>query len=353
MWAIATVGNDMKMRRRSLVQALGMFGVGAQALLRSGNLRAAVDEAREAGALRAPWPHMQYRTLGRTGFSGSRLIFGCGATLMKSRRDELLHAAFDAGINVFDVGTRRYYDDAEANLAPFLKTHRDRVFLISKAMVYLDVEPDERITLAQAKQAAATWSGLLDQSLADLQTDHVDAYYLMASNNVSIVTNEELYGAFERAKAAGKVSHFGLSTHQNAQAVLESAIETGWYDLAMIAITPGGWYNWEDRNILPGSPPLQQLQPLLARARGAGIGLVGMKAGRFLAGRRFLGWGRPDAFDEYYDERFLREKLSAFQRSYAFLLEHGLDAVNADMQSYLHLKENFVAAANSHQYFAA
>jgi hypothetical protein len=33
-------------------------------------------------------------------------------------------------------------------------------------------------------------------------------------------------------------------------------------------------------------------------------------------------------------------------------LEHGLDAVNADMQNEAHLKENFVAAATSQQYFA-
>ena len=43
--------------------------------------------------------------------------------------------------------------------------------------------------------------------------------------------------------------------------------------------------------------------------------------------------------------------LSEFQRSYAYVLEHGLDAVNADMQSLAHLRENFVAAATSRTYF--
>jgi hypothetical protein len=294
---------------------------------------------------------MTYRTLGRTGYEASRLIFGCGATLMGGRNDELLNAAFDAGVNIFDSGTSRYYEDAERNLAPFLKTHRDDIFLISKAMVYLDVEPDEAITSAQARQAAQTWTGLMDRSLQELQVDHVDAYYLMGSNNPQIISSEEIRNAFERARQAGKVRFMGLSTHQNAQKVLERAIETGWYDLAMLAITPGGWYDWKDRSILPGSPTLVELKPLLARAREAGIGLIGMKAGRFLAGRRFLGWGNPDAFNEYYDEKLLRAGLSEFQRSYAFVLENGLDAVNADMQNFVHLKENFVAAATSQQYF--
>jgi hypothetical protein len=79
--------------------------------------------------------------------------------------------------------------------------------------------------------------------------------------------------------------------------------------------------------------------------------MIGMKAGRFLAGRRLLPWGNPDAFDEYYDEKIAKAKFSHFQKSYAFVLAHGLDAVNADMQNMAHLKENYVATATSHDYF--
>ncbi len=192
----------------------------------------------------------------------------------------------------------------------------------------------------------------MDDSLRELQVDHVDAYYVMASHNPAIVRSDEVLGAFDAAKEAGKVSHLGLSTHQNAASVLDAAIETGAFSLATIAITPAGWYDWADKSILTGTAPMKGLTPQLARAREAGIGLIGMKAGRFLAGRKFLGWGKRDAFDEYYDEKLLVSDLSAFQRSYAFVLEHGVDAVNADMQSFAHLRENFVAAATSARYFA-
>ena len=78
-----------------------------------------------------------------------------------------------------------------------------------------------------------------------------------------------------------------------------------------------------------------------------------MKAGRFLAGRRFLGWGNPGAFDEHYDNELLSAKLTAFQRSYAYVLAHGLDAVNADMQTWQHFRENHLAATEVGQrYFA-
>jgi aryl-alcohol dehydrogenase-like predicted oxidoreductase len=334
------------------LQHLAMLGVGGRALLRTGDARAAVDAARDAAAPELAWPAMTRRKLGRTGFEGSRLVFGCGAALSRRRNDALLEAAFEAGINVFDVGTRRYYDDAERNLAPFLKRVRDEIFLISKGIVSLDAEPDDAVSVQQARSGAATWLELLEESLRELDVDHVDAYYLMASNNPTFVGSDEVYSAFQKAKQAGKLSHLGLSTHQNAQSVLETAIRTGWYDLAMIAITPAGWYDWANKAILADSKSLAELQPLLARARESGIGLIGMKAGRYLAGRKFLGWGKPDAFDQHYSEELLASGLSAFQRSYAYVLAHGLDAVNADMQSLAHLRENVSAAASSSEYFA-
>jgi aryl-alcohol dehydrogenase-like predicted oxidoreductase len=338
--------------RRKFMQLLGMLGIGGQFLLRPRTLMAAVNEA--AGSLKPDpaWPKMTYRTLGRTGYRASRLIFGCGSALRKGRADQLLNTAFSAGINVFDVGTRRYYPDSERNLAPFLKQKRDEIFLISKGILELDGKPDEVLSLQQQKAAAATWLEMLDESLAELGVEHVDAYYMMAANNPSLVTSEEMYRAFQTATAAGKVRFFGLSSHLNAQNVLDAAIGTGWYDLAMLAVTPAGWYDWDNGGVLENTNDLAALQPLLARARKAGIGLIGMKAGRVLASREWYGKGNSKAFNGFYDEKLLKSNLSDFQRSYAFVLEHGLDAVNADMQSESHLKENFVAAATSHQYFA-
>jgi aryl-alcohol dehydrogenase-like predicted oxidoreductase len=346
--------------RRSLLRSLVAVGVGGRALLRTGDARAAVYAARDAAGSPADWPTIPRRSLGRTGFEAGRLVFGCGAALSRGPKDDLLAAAFDAGINVFDVGFRGYYSDAEENLAPFLKSvrngskTRDQIFLISKAMPAREIEPGEEVSVAQARDIATKWLELMDDSLRELQVDHVDAYYVMAANNTSLIGSEEIHGAFEKAKQAGKVKHLGLSTHQNAQRVLETAIGTGWYDLATLAVTPAGWYDWADKRILEDSKPMVGLQPLLDRARESGMGLVGMKAGRYLAGRKFLGWGKPDAFDDYYNEPLLKSKLSSFQRSYAFVLAHGLDAVNADMQSFAHLQENVAAAAASTttRYFA-
>jgi aryl-alcohol dehydrogenase-like predicted oxidoreductase len=338
--------------RRRFVQYLAMLIVGGRTLLNSGDARAAFYAARQAAGADGAWPKMSYRKLGRTNFNASRLVFGCGAALMFRKKDALLDAAYDAGINVFDVGYRGYYRNAEKNLAPFIRKVRDRVFLISKAPADLDVEPDARITVPQARQAADSWAKRLDASLKELRVDHVDAYYLMASYNPFLIESEEVYAVFERARQAGKVTHLGLSTHRNAEKVLLAAAGTGRYDLAMIAITPGGWYDWESKSVLEGSKPMTGLQPTLGKARESGMGLIGMKAARHMAGLPILGWWKvPDAFDEYYDERLLSAPLSPFQRSYAYVLAHGLDVVNADMQSLAHLQENVIATTSSPTYF--
>ena len=334
--------------RRRVLKLLALLGLGGSEFA-----RAATALAEPAARTPESWPKMTYRTLGRTDFRGSRLVFGCGAALMFWGKDELLDEAFDHGVNVFDVGTSRYYRNAESNLAGFAKKHRERIFLISKGLVGIDIEPSDTLSRAQCKAAAQNWASALDQSLSDLRTDHVDAYYVMAVNNTSLIRSEEMHEAFLAAQKAGKVDHWGVSTHQNAQAVLDAAAESGWYSLAQVAVTPAGWYDWSNKSVLAGSKPMSALQPTFAKARDAGIGLIGMKAARHLAGR-WLGFGpdRPTEFDEYYDSKFLASPLSPFQRSYAYVLAHGLDAVNADSQSPEHLQENFVAAATAQSYFA-
>ncbi len=333
--------------RRHFLQLMAWIGLGSQAW------RSGVAHAMHHGAVVAPaaaTPAITYRTLGSTGFKASRLVFGCGSALSRGQAVGLLEPAFEAGINVFDVGFRGYYKNAEKNLAPFLKKRRQNIFLISKAKVGADLKPSDPLTVAQARAAAKAWSDHLDNSLSELQVDHVDAYYLMAVNNAALVGSEEVYDAFVAARQAGKVSYFGISTHENAAKLLEVAIETGWYTLAQIAITPAGWYDRPSRRMLAGTPPMRALQPTLARARAAGIGLIGMKAGRYLAGGR-LTRSRPRAYDHLYNDKMRAANLTAFQRSYAYVLAHGLDAVNADMQRAEHLQENMFAAATSDTYF--
>ena len=112
--------------RRSFVNQLAMLGAGGYALLKNGKYSVARAAAATTGA--EGWPEMSYRTLGRTGFNASRLVYGCGAALTKSPADHLLNLALEKGVNVFDVGYSQYYGKAEQHLAPFIRSHRDNIF---------------------------------------------------------------------------------------------------------------------------------------------------------------------------------------------------------------------------------
>jgi aryl-alcohol dehydrogenase-like predicted oxidoreductase len=252
--------------------------------------------------------------------------------------------AFEAGSNFYDVGSDIYYRGSEQSLAPFMKAHRDQIWIVSKAPVRARVQAGEPLSSEQAEAAARDWTGLLERSLRDLDTDLVDGYSLMAVDHPEVVRSEELYGAFQRARDAGKVRYFGVSVHHNTQAVVEAAAETGWYDFAMIAITPAGWYDWAAKDLQEGTPTLRGLQAVLQRLRDSGMGLIGMKAARHLAPKlTALGASDQTAFDDVYDDEERSWPFNPFQRSYAYVLKHGLDVVNSDMQNFTHLEENLAA----------
>ena len=252
---------------------------------------------------------MQYRKLGRTNFMCSALVFGCGAALRDGKAIRLLERAYDQGVNHFDVG--RTYKGSEAAMAPFLKQHRGDIWVTSKgpARTGEALGPDDPLTVDYAKGAMRYWTQQLDDSLKALDTDYVDAYYLMGVNHAGFVKSEETATAFLKAKEAGKVGHFGISTHERAQECLEAAIEAGWYSLAMIAMTPSGWYDYRERQLRKGTLNLKQVRPLLDQAREAGIGLVGMKAARHIALNPYGGTLRRHGEAGYERDRRLRRAL--------------------------------------------
>ncbi len=339
------------MERGKFIKLLTAAAVSGTALLAAAGFKTKAQTRSDKLIHRNEQPSMTYRKLGRTDFMSSRLVFGCGAALSGGRNVRLLDRTFEAGINHYDVGAEIAYKGSERGLAPFMNAHRGKIWVASKTPLSIRVKPEESITLEQAKTAAKNWTKQLNSSLINLQTEYVDAYYLMAVENPALISSEEIYKAFLDAKSAGKVGHWGLSTHNNAKKLLEAAIETGWYDLAMIGITPAGWYDWFTKDLAEGTPPLVDLQSLLNQARDAGIGLIGMKTVLYLAHMTSSGKGGPSAFDKVYDENFKKSPLNPFQRSVAYVLEHGLDVVNGDMQNFKHLEENIIAAATSHTYF--
>ena len=144
--------------RREFLKIVATAAFSGPILLTAANSQIHASTGTQETFHRNEQPTMSYQKLGRTGFWSSRLVFGGGAALMGGGAPRLLQRAFEAGINHFDVGSDIYYKGSERNLAPFLKDHRDRVWVASKAPAWVQAEAGDSITPEQARSAAAYWT---------------------------------------------------------------------------------------------------------------------------------------------------------------------------------------------------
>jgi len=147
-------------------------------------------------------PKIPKRTLGKTGKKLS--IIGMGGIVVMNA--EFKHAeavvaeAVEKGVNYFDVAPS--YGDAEIKLGPALKPFRDKCFLACKT---------GRRDKAGAKEE-------LDNSLKNLETDHLDLYQLHALIDVekdvkAALAKDGAIRAFLEAKKQGLINHIGFSAH--------------------------------------------------------------------------------------------------------------------------------------------
>jgi len=172
------------------------------------------------------------RVLGRTGQEVSIVGFP-GLALMREDQagsDRAVRAAFDRGVNYFDVAPAYGRDgECEIKLGGALRQlDRGKVFLACK-------------TKARDKEGARVE---LERSLKRLQTDHFDLYQL--HHLVTVAEVKRVFGpggAFETFLAAreeGKVKWFGFSAH-STRAALE-ALKAHAFETVMFPISFAEYY---------------------------------------------------------------------------------------------------------------
>jgi hypothetical protein len=141
-----------------------------------------------------------------------------------------------------------------------------------------------------------------------------------------------LYNAFVKARQAGKVRYFGLSTHTNVSEVCDLAAKSGRYDVVTLSVNPNSLRGGGDEKPSGGSG--RALAPTIQAMRQAGIGVISMKTSGPIA-------KDPKVYDEKYDATYGDQKLSPYQRAYAYLLARGgVDAFVSHMPNFKILEEN-------------
>jgi D-threo-aldose 1-dehydrogenase len=186
---------------------------------------------------------MDQIALGATGRTTTRLGFGCSSLMGSiSRRESLrlLEAAYDAGIRHFDVAPMYGYGEAEGCLGEFLQHHRSDVTVTTKygippgkkssvlSVARRVVAPIVK-SLPGLKQrlasvaSAATGSGAkaafspseartsLQNSLAQLRTDHIDIW-LLHEATASDLSDDGLLQLLQGEVAKGTIGAFGVGS---------------------------------------------------------------------------------------------------------------------------------------------
>jgi predicted aldo/keto reductase-like oxidoreductase len=247
-------------------------------------------------------PGMEYQRMGRTNFMVSRVVAGVGANNALYRR------MLQRGINYID--TARGYGQHELKLADLLKRYRDKLFITSKSTNvagYAKIDDQVKKLYRKAmqdfigggegnlfelhkhslekqektgekpdlrpvgKRIANMYIRMLDESLQRMNIDTVDCYMMHGIEIPWIFDCLELWEAHEKAHKAGKVKHFGFSTHKHIKQVLAAGIEAGkkgpWkIDLIMPSINPTSF-----------DEPQINLKAELAELKKQDVGIIAMK----------------------------------------------------------------------------
>jgi hypothetical protein len=174
----------------------------------------------------------------------------------------LVRAALDARYVFLDTAQGYQRGTNEAMLGEILKDRpRDSFVIATKASL-----PKDQSTGGYGPGATEeAYTKKIDTSLKSLRVDYVDIYYHHGTWTRDATLHEPILSALQKAKKAGKIRWIGVSTHRNEPEVIDAATDSKIYDVVLPA------YNFRQQHAV-------EIQKAIARAAGAGLGVVGMKS---------------------------------------------------------------------------
>jgi len=214
------------------------------------------------------------RRLGRIGADVSVLTLGgCGpGKVSQDESDKAVKAAFDCGVNMIDVAPT--YGDAEIRLAPWMKTHRGKVFLAEK-------------TRERTKEGAAAE---LRASLGRLGVESFDLYQMHGLSTMdeldTVLSGDGAIEAFKEAQETGLVKHLGITGHQDMRVLLK-AIRRYDFDLVLLPVSLCSAVAFH---------PMNDYRPVLKAAEERDMGVTALKGvcrGRWRGERKYSTWYHP------------------------------------------------------------
>jgi len=218
---------------------------------------------------------MPTRSFGKTGFKVGILSLGGQATIeMQGTEEEserIINRAIDLGVNYIDTAAAYGGGQSQINIGRVMKTRRSEVWLASKTHDF-------------------SYNGamrLLEESLKNLQTDHLDTWQL---HNIqrkdqldTIFANDGAIKALEKARSEGMVRYTGITGHFEPLILLD-ALKRYSFDQILLAVNASDVHYLSFKNYL------------LPEAQKQGIAIVGMKVAT--RGRMLSTWTPPPIADQ-------------------------------------------------------
>ena len=190
---------------------------------------------------------MDYRILGRTGLKVSEIGLGCEylAKMDGSGILEILDAAVAAGVNYFDLfSPEPHVRDA---FGQGMRGRREKFILQAHlCSAWIDGQYKRVREMDQVKAAFADLLNRLDTSYIDVGMIH----FIDQQEDFDGVFHGPVIRFAQEQKAAGKIRHLGLSTHNPRMAA--QAVRTGLIDVIMFSVNPA-------YDILPPSEDINTL----------------------------------------------------------------------------------------------
>ena len=198
------------------------------------------------------------RVLGRTGIRVPVVSMG----VMNADNPALVKRSFEMGIRHFDTAWGYQRGRNEEMVGAVLKELNAR----DQAVIATKVPPGRPEMMDQmgAKLVEEEFLSRLDQSLARLQTDHVEILYIHNVSDPALLKRPGLLSALDKAQKSKKARFVGFSTHQGMAECIEAAVPMGRFDVILTSIN----YSMADDKALLAA---------MDKAAKAGIGLVAMK----------------------------------------------------------------------------
>ncbi len=175
---------------------------------------------------------MQYRALQNSDIKLSEIGLGCASYWGKKHFSEKLaidvvHHAIESGVNYFDTGHSYSGGFAEIRLGKALKNKINSEHLIISSKVGTRVGNFGRLY----KDFSAAWiKKSCEQSLQQLQTDHLPIYFLHGPNPEDF--NETTYRALEDLRQSGKIGLVGVNAFD--EQIIQMAVESGEFQSVML-----------------------------------------------------------------------------------------------------------------------